>query len=324
LNKTNKISVRTDLAMEACELLSKEETYKGIETEMKRTDGIEITTVRITNDNAAEAVGKPKGTYISIEADKMKGADADFRQKVIEITADMLKTVLNSDREKNILVAGLGNRYITPDSLGPKVVAKILVTRHIRDTLSDKIDDSVASVAAIAPGVMGITGIETAEILKGIIERIKPDAVIAIDALAARRTSRINSVIQIADSGISPGSGVGNKRMLLNEESLGVPVIGIGVPTVVSAATLVNDSMERILSAMAEASEEKLFYNTLNNLGDERETLIAELLEPYAENMFVTPKEVDEVIERLAEIISNAINIAVHPALTKEDINKYV
>lgn len=324
MNKTNKISVRTDLAMEACELLSKEETYKGIETEMKRTDGIEITTVRITNDNAAEAVGKPKGTYISIEADKMKGADADFRQKVIEITADMLKTVLNSDREKNILVAGLGNRYITPDSLGPKVVAKILVTRHIRDTLSDKIDDSVASVAAIAPGVMGITGIETAEILKGIIERIKPDAVIAIDALAARRTSRINSVIQIADSGISPGSGVGNKRMLLNEESLGVPVIGIGVPTVVSAATLVNDSMERILSAMAEASEEKLFYNTLNNLGDERETLIAELLEPYAENMFVTPKEVDEVIERLAEIISNAINIAVHPALTKEDINKYV
>ena len=322
MNKTNKISVRTDLAMEACELLSKEETYKGIETEMKRTDGIEITTVRITNDNAAEAVGKPKGTYISIEADKMKGADADFRQKVIEITADMLKTVLNSDREKNILVAGLGNRYITPDSLGPKVV--ILVTRHIRDTLSDKIDDSVASVAAIAPGVMGITGIETAEILKGIIERIKPDAVIAIDALAARRTSRINSVIQIADSGISPGSGVGNKRMLLNEESLGVPVIGIGVPTVVSAATLVNDSMERILSAMAEASKEKLFYNTLNNLGDEREALIAELLEPYAENMFVTPKEVDEVIERLAEIISNAINIAVHPALTKEDINKYV
>lgn len=324
MNKTNKISVRTDLAMEACELLSKEETYEGIETEMKRTDGIEITTVRITNDNAAEAVGKPKGTYISIEADKMKGADADFRQKVIEITADMLKTVLNSDREKNILVAGLGNRYITPDSLGPKVVAKILVTRHIRDTLSDKIDDSVASVAAIAPGVMGITGIETAEILKGIIERIKPDAVIAIDALAARRTSRINSVIQIADSGISPGSGVGNKRMLLNEESLGVPVIGIGVPTVVSAATLVNDSMERILSAMAEASKEKLFYNTLNNLGDEREALIAELLEPYAENMFVTPKEVDEVIERLAEIISNAINIAVHPALTKEDINKYV
>mgnify|MGYP004666931407 FL=1 len=324
MNKTNKISVRTDLAMEACELLSKEETYKGIETEMKRTDGIEITTVRITNDNVAEAVGKPKGTYISIEADKMKGADADFRQKVIEITADMLKTVLKSDSEKNILVAGLGNRYITPDSLGPKVVAKILVTRHIRDTLSDKIDDSVASVAAIAPGVMGITGIETAEILKGIAERIKPDAVIAIDALAARRTSRINSVIQIADSGISPGSGVGNKRMLLNEESLGVPVIGIGIPTVVSAATLVNDSMERILSAMAEASEEKLFYNTLNNLGDEREALIAELLEPYAENMFVTPKEVDEVIERLAEIISNAINIAVHPALTKEDINKYV
>ena len=324
MNKTNKISVRTDLAMEACELLSREEAYKGIETEMKRTDGIEITTVRITNDNAAEAIGKPKGTYISIEADKMKGADADFRQKVIEITADMLKTVLNSDSEKNILVAGLGNRYITPDSLGPKVVAKILVTRHIRDTLSDKIDDSVASVAAIAPGVMGITGIETAEILKGITERIKPDAVIAIDALAARRTSRINSVIQIADSGISPGSGVGNKRMLLNEESLGVPVIGIGVPTVVSAATLVNDSMERILSAMAEASEEKLFYNTLDNLGDEREALIAELLEPYAENMFVTPKEVDEVIERLAEIISNAINIAVHPALTKEDINKYV
>lgn len=172
---------------------------------------------------------------------------------------------------------------------------------------------------------MGITGIETGEILAGIVDKIKPDLLIAIDALAARKFSRVNSVIQMTDSGISPGSGVGNKRMTLDKHSLGIPVIAIGVPTVVDAATLVNDTMDRILEAMAAASDDKMFYDMLNNIdGEERYKLINDLLTPYAENMFVTPKEVDAVIDRLADIISNAINIAIHPALSINDINKYI
>ena len=219
----------------------------------------------------------------------------------------------------------MGNRFITPDALGPSVVSKILVTRHIANTLPKDIKDEINSVSAISPGVMGITGIETGEILSGIIDKIKPDALIAIDALAARKSSRINSVIQMSDSGISPGSGVGNKRMTLDYKNLGIPVISIGVPTVVDAATLVNDTMDKILDEMSKATKGDMFYDTLDHIGTEdRYNLINDILTPYCENMFVTPKEVDAVIERLAEIISNAINIAMHPGITLEDINKYV
>ncbi|MEA4972544.1 Germination protease [bioreactor metagenome] len=326
MSENKKYSIRTDLAMEACELLNREITEDdGIKTETKMYEDIEVTYVKITNKKGSKTVGKPIGKYITVASDKMKGNDADFRKQVIEKTAEALSEIMNNKKHNSILIAGLGNRYITPDALGPKVVSKILVTRHIKNTLPENIDDNVASVAAIAPGVMGITGIETGEILLGIVEKIKPDILIAIDALAARKFSRINSVIQIADSGISPGSGVGNKRMMLDKESLGIPVIAIGVPTVVDAATLVNDTMDRILTEMSKVAKDKAFYDMLQDIeGEERYSLISELLEPYAENMFVTPKEVDEVIERLAEIISNAINIAVHPALSAEDINKYV
>ena len=326
-NTKKSFSIRTDLALEACEMLkAKEETIvDGVKSVTKNKDGIEITCVEIYNENGSRAVAKPIGKYITVESAKIRENDADVKEKVIKDTAEMLALLIKPDKYKNILVAGLGNRFITPDSLGPKVVSKILVTRHIKDTLPENIDENVASVAAIAPGVMGITGIETGEILSGIVEKIKPDLLIAIDALAARKFSRINSVIEMADSGISPGSGVGNKRMTLDKKSLGIPVIAIGVPTVVDAATLVNDTMDRILSEMAAVSKDKAFYDMLDDIeGEERYTLINDLLTPYAENMFVTPKEVDAVIDRLADIISNAINIAIHPALTTDDINKYV
>ena len=172
---------------------------------------------------------------------------------------------------------------------------------------------------------MGITGIETGEIIKGLVEKLKPSLVIAIDALAARRSSRINATIQMSDTGVAPGAGVGNPRMILNKETLGVPVIAIGVPTVVDAATLVSDTMDRILSGMiAQAEENSPFYEMLQNLEqEEKYTMIAELLDPYTENMFVTPKEVDAVIERLANIIANSINIALHPGITLKDIGRY-
>ncbi len=327
MDSNKSFSIRTDLALEACEMLkAKEETIlDGIKSVTKIRNGVEITCVEICNENGSKAAGKPIGKYITVETPKIRGNDPEVKENVIKETSEMLAFLINPNRYKNILIAGLGNRYITPDSLGPKVVSKILVTRHIKGTLPESIDENVASVAAIAPGVMGITGIETGEILSGIVEKIKPDLLIAIDALAARKFSRINSVIQMADSGISPGSGVGNRRMTLDKNTLGIPVIAIGVPTVVDAATLVNDTMDRILAEMAAASKDKAFYDMLNSIdGDERYDLINDLLTPYAENMFVTPKEVDAVIERLAEIISNAINIAIHPALTAEDINRYI
>lgn len=328
MSKSKKVfNIRTDLAMEACEAVAKNlgSSIDGIKSTVKNKNGLEITEVEIINKKGSKAVGKPIGKYISISSIELRNNNLEIKDFATKETAKMLSELIKPNKYKSILIAGLGNRFITPDALGPKAVSKILVTRHIKDTLPESIDDSVSSVAAIAPGVMGITGIETGEILCGIIEKIKPDLLIAIDALAARKFSRVNSVIQISDSGISPGSGVGNKRMMLNKKTLGIPVISIGVPTVVDAATLVNDTMDRIINELYNVSKEKSLISLLESIDtDERYSLIDEILTPYAENMFVTPKEVDSVIERLADIISTAINMAVHPALTEEDINKYM
>ena len=219
----------------------------------------------------------------------------------------------------------MGNRNITPDALGPKVIDRLLVTRHIMEDIPEELEGGVRMLSALAPGVMGITGIETFEIIKGVTEKIKPDIIVAIDALAARKFSRINSTVQISNCGVAPGAGVGNKREELSEKTLGIPVIVIGVPTVVDAATLVNDTMDKILFEMKNQSERSSkFYEMILSLeNEEKYELICELLTPYEENMFVTPKEVDMVIDRLADIIANAINTAVHPSVKMEDMKKY-
>jgi spore protease len=255
----------------------------------------------------------------------LKKNDAECHKKIIKILAENIHSLVKFEKDVCVLVAGLGNWNITPDALGPKVVSKILVTRHLQGTLPQEIEESVRPVAAVSPGVMGITGIETAEILKGIVEKVEPDLLIAIDALAARRSSRINAAIKLSNTGISPGAGVGNKRRMLDEKSLGIPVIAIGVPTVVDAATLVNDTMDHILDEMtAQTKKGSEFYKTLKALEKEdKYQMITDILGPYTGNMFVTPKEVDAVIDRLANIIANSINIALHPGVTMEDINKY-
>ena len=191
--------------------------------------------------------------------------------------------------------------------------------------MPDDINNSVASVAALAPGVMGMTGIETVEVVKGVTDRVKPDLVIAIDALAARKVSRVNSTIQLSNTGVAPGAGVGNKRKTLNEDSLGVPVIAIGVPTVVDAATMANDTIEKVIDALLKESKKgSSFYNMLKDTAEEEKyNLIKDVLDPYTENMFVTPKEVDAVVENIVNIIANSINIALHPGININDINKY-
>jgi len=256
----------------------------------------------------------------------MKENDPTAHEEIAKILAEKLGQLHQLPQDAVVLVIGLGNRHVTPDALGPQVCEKLLVTRHLGDDVPLDISGELRAVCAIAPGVMGITGIETAEIVKGVADRVKPDLIIAIDALAARRTSRINSTIQISDTGINPGAGMGNKRTPINEDSMGVPVIAVGVPTVVDAATLVNDTMEKLLAEMAQSvTEGEQFFNMLANMqGEDRYGIITEILDPYTENMFVTPKEVDAVIARLAKIIADTLNIALHPGITKEDVGRYV
>lgn len=323
-------SVRTDLAIEARELAQNDaaeaDELEGVEVETEEKEAYSLTHVRIVSPKGSQLMGKPMGNYITLESEKLKENDAECHEKLIGILAKNIRSLVKLKAEDCILVAGLGNWNITPDALGPKVVSKILVTRHLRGTLPEEIEETVRPVAAVSPGVMGITGIETGEIIKGIVDKLHPSLLIAIDALAARRSNRINAAIQMSDTGVAPGAGVGNKRMMLDEESLGIPVIAIGVPTVVDAATLVNDTMDRILGEMIQQTEKgSEFYQTLQTLEqEEKYQMITEILGPYTGNMFVTPKEVDAVVDRLANIIANSINIALHPGVTMEDINKYV
>ena len=322
-------SVRTDLAIEARELAQQNaqeaDRLDGVDVSTKEDPDYFLTHVRIHSEEGSRLMGKPKGDYITLESEKLKENDAECHEKIIKILAENIRSLVKFGEDDCILVAGLGNWNITPDALGPKVVSKILVTRHLQGTLPEEIEETVRPVAAVSPGVMGITGIETGEILKGIVDKLHPSLLIAIDALAARRSNRINAAIQMSDTGVAPGAGVGNQRMMLDKESLGIPVIAIGVPTVVDAATLVNDTMDRILEEMMQQTEKgSEFYKTLQSLEqEEKYQMIADILGPYTGNMFVTPKEVDAVVDRLANIIANAVNIAIHPGVTMEDINKY-
>jgi spore protease len=243
---------------------------------------------------------KPVGTYITMEAPNMTASDEDYQIGIAEELAGYLKELLEIEKKDyTVLVVGLGNRDVTPDALGPLVVESLHVTRHIiKEYGKYAVDDKEAHmVSAIAPGVMAQTGMETSEIVKGIVDEIKPDFVIAIDALAARNTKRLNRTIQVADTGINPGSGVGNHRAGITKETLGIPVIAIGVPTVVDAATIVRDTMESVMDTM-ENIEPAEKYEALN-----------QMIAPHLYGMFVTPKDIDETIARLGLLISEALNI---------------
>ncbi len=293
-------SIHTDLALEDKERFESDNVeVSGVSVEeiYNSEKDIQVTTVKILTENGAKVMRKPVGTYITMEAPNMTVPDEDYQIGIAEELAEYLKELLNIEKkEYTALVVGLGNRDVTPDALGPHVVEELHVTRHIIKEYGKYAMDEREShmVSAIAPGVMAQTGMESSEIIKGIVNEIKPDFVIAIDALAARNTKRLNRTIQIADTGINPGSGVGNHRAGITKETLGVPVIAIGVPTVVDAATIVRDTMESMLENMD--SPEK--YETVN-----------QLIAPHLYGMFVTPKDIDETIARLGLLISEALNI---------------
>lgn len=311
------LQVRTDLALETREKFEEDNVeIKGVKVDEKYLEETEIkvTTMVIETENGAKAMGRPKGNYITVEASDMDGQDEEYHQRISMELARIIKNLLPKTEEKlSVLIVGLGNREVTPDALGPRVVDQMMITRHVLKEFGKYAfgEEEVTSVSGIVPGVMAQTGMESQEIIRGIIEETTPDVLIAIDALAARSTKRLSRTIQITDTGINPGSGVGNHRHGLSKETVGIPVIAIGVPTVVDAATIVSDTMQNLIQAMEESAHLQSLSTGLNALNAmEKYELIRELLSPQLNTMFVTPKDIDESVRKLSDTISEGLNIA--------------
>ena len=307
---------RTDLALERRELYRKankiENEIDGIETEEEEiNDKIRTSRVKVVNDKGSEAIGKPIGNYITIDIKNLKIATTEDIQSFSEVLTKELKTLIqkHANNKDDILVVGLGNIYVTPDSLGPKVINEIDVTRHILEYMPEAIPENTRPVSAISPGVLGTTGIETLEIIKGIVENIHPKLLIVIDALASRSIERISSTIQLADTGITPGAGVGNTRKDLSRDTLGIPVIALGIPTVVEAATIAADSLDLFIQKIQEEAKSNEFLNKLQE--EDKYELIKEVLAPEDYNFIVTPKEIDDLIENMKDVVARGINFAV-------------
>ena len=310
------INFRTDLASERRDIYLKnnniDKEIDGIENEIEEIDKeIKVERVKITNEEGEKAIGKPIGNYVTIDVKGLKIAEENKIEKASNVLKEELKKILDEhiNKEDEILVVGLGNIYVTPDSLGPKVINEIEVTRHIIKYLPQYVEKGTRSVSAISPGVLGTTGIETVEILKGIVENVKPKLLIVIDALASRSIERISSSIQISDTGIVPGAGVGNKRAEISINTLNIPVVSIGIPTVVESAVIVNDSLDLFIEKLQEEAKSNEYLNRLRDNDNYEE--IKEALLPKDMNFVVTPKEIDDLIENMKEIVSRGINQAV-------------
>lgn len=321
-------SVRTDLAVENKEIYENKSKREldGIIVEEEDIDEIKITTVDITNKNGEMKMGKDIGRYITIDMPTLSSYDVGLKEQVTHIFAASLEKLIKLDEKETVLVVGLGNVAVTPDALGPKVIDKIMVTRHLEELLIEEMEEGIRSVCAISPGVLGSTGIETGEVIKSLVDKINPALVICIDALATRKLERVARSIQVSNTGIAPGAGVGNNRMQINEKNLGVPVIAIGVPTVVDAATIANDAMDLVIDEMIEKSNKnKEFYSMLKGIDKrEKSKMIRELLDPYVGDLMVTPKEVDDIVESVSKIVASGINIALQPNMIMDEINNFL
>jgi len=295
--------VRTDLALEARESISEADSeLRGIRVEeyYREEDDIQVTKVMIDTKNAAKTMGKPIGTYVTMETPAMLEPDEGYHREISICLSEELKEMIpDSDKEQSVLVVGLGNREVTADALGPQVVDNLLITRHMVKAYGKAAYSKreMNLISSIEPGVMAKTGMETAEIVKGVVQETQPDVLIVIDALAARSTKRLNRTIQITNTGIQPGSGVGNHRNALTEESLGIPVIAIGVPTVVDAATIVGDALEKLLSGDSE-------FDRVKYMGQHRSAFVE------LNNMYMTGKDIDAVVKRVSFTVSEGINLA--------------
>ena len=291
-------SIRTDLAMEAREL---HPSLSGVTEESEEHEGVAVTRIALTTDDAAARLEKRKGRYVTLDAPERP---LDLFERVSRALSNELSRLMEGlGTCENVLVVGLGNRAITPDSLGPRVVESIYVTRHIKQYMPDALPGPVRAVSAVAPGVLGVTGVETMEIVRGVVEHCKPDLVIAVDALASRRAARISTTVQLTDAGISPGAGVGNNRTGLDRETLGVPVIAIGVPLVVFATTISQDTISLI-------ADETGLHNDEERLKE----LAAKVIAEHIGELIVTPKEIDSIVADMTRIVADGINMALFGA----------
>ena len=289
-----KQQIRTDLAVEKFDLAAQSEQNigrgaEGIREGRRKIRGIRVHTMTVTSQSAANMLCKPIGSYFTVSLDKMLRRYDDGFIDGARCVGELLQELL--PKGEKVLIACLGNPNITPDAIGPEAAKHVLVTRHLKQYLPDAFSD-FGEVSLICPGVLGTTGVESAAIVKGAVAAVHPDAVIAIDALAARSTDRLCRTIQICDTGIEPGSGVGNRRFALNADTLGVPVISVGIPTVVDAATLVADMGSGNISNAKRAGE----------------------------GMMVTPREIDSVVSHSAKLLAYGINFALHPQITLEEM----
>jgi spore protease len=362
-------SIRTDLAIEAREMVIAEKAgtvgqeenlsqIEGVIIKEKDVDDIKISLVEVTEEGAKQ-LGKKAGRYLTVEVQGIRQQDTPLQQKVEEIFAKEFSHFLEGTgikKDASCLIVGLGNWNVTPDALGPLVCENLLITRHLYELQPESVEEGYRSVSSLVPGVMGLTGIETSDIIFGVVEKTKPDFVIAIDALASRSLERVNSTIQVSDTGIHPGSGVGNKRKELSKETLGIPVIAIGVPTVVDAVSITSDTIDYILKHfgkelkegnrpsralapagmsfgkrkklteedMPEEKHRQTFLGMIGTLEDEeKRKLIYEVLSPLGHNLMVTPKEVDVFIEDMANLIASGLNASLHSNVNQENAGYY-
>ncbi|MFC4558872.1 GPR endopeptidase [Virgibacillus kekensis] len=351
-----RFQVRTDLAVEAKDMYVEKEQQQeitGVNTRERHQDDIKISYVDI-DKKGGELIGKKPGSYITIYADGVKKQDTARQETAAKIFSKELEQLLAKNKvtkEATGLIVGLGNWNVTPDALGPMTAEKILVTSHLFKMEHQSVSEGYRPVASVVPGVMGVTGMETSDIIFGIVEKFNPDFVIAVDALASRSIERVNETIQLSDAGIHPGSGVGNKRKELSQETLGIPVFAIGVPTVVDAATITSDTIDFILKHfgrewkekdrpsrslapagmtfggkkltdedLPDEEKRKTFLGIVGGLSEEeKRSLIKEVLTPLGHNLIVTPKEVDGFMKDMAMLIATGLNAALHERVTVDN-----
>lgn len=293
------MAFRTDLAVEAIENHKSAAALPHVRQSDRMLEGFAIHEVRILSGDAAREIGKPQGRYLTLELDALIRREEDAFPRACKALSTLLRELLPRPNDGPVLIAGLGNRMITPDAIGPQTADHVIATRHLVAQSPDIFADW-RPVSALAPGVLGQTGVETGEVICGVLDRVRPAAVIAVDALAAGRLSRLLRTVQLADTGITPGAGVGNARAALNKETLGVPVIAVGVPTVVDGATLAHEISSQLGQPDCEA------------------------LDDLSQPVMITTRDIDREVADISRMIGYAVNMALHPHLSVADIDLYL
>ncbi len=309
-------NIYIDMAIEARDLVrgASDQEISGVKEDIKQLENIKITTITILDQNGAEKLGRPIGTYVTIESPPLKINDPYVRDEIVEAMEESMHILIGEKLkpQDTVLLVGLGNWRATADALGPRFIEYSPITRHYHSYAPDALVEGMRPTCGIAPGVLGITGLETFDVIKGIVEKVQPALLVAVDALAAQDVKRIGTSIQMCNTGIQPGSGVGNARHAITEQELGVPVIAIGCPTIVNAAIIANEAVKKFCYNIGAPFNETTSFDA-----------IKEILSPFGGSLGVTPKEIDEIIENTTRIISMGVARSLFPGISEEQLLLY-